>query len=91
MEKHSSRCSTRIYFGAIVVSNIYINDLPEGTTLQSNIIADGTSFFSKTINRKHSEVELNKDWKMLFNPDPTKQAVEKYFFYINILMLIISL
>ena len=55
------------------------------------IFADDTSLFSKAINRTHSEAELNKDlelisqwanhWKMLFNPDPTKHAIEVCFSY----------
>ena len=57
---------------------IYINDLP-----------DDTSLYSKAINKKKSEIEPNKDlklirqwayqWKMLFNPDSTKQATEVRF------------
>ena len=49
------------------------------------IFTDDTFLLSKMINKKHSETELNKDlklisqwkyqWKMLFNPNPTKQAV----------------
>ena len=53
------------------------------------IFADDKSLFSKAINRKKSEIEPNKDlrlisqwayqWKMLFNPNPTKQATEVCF------------
>ena len=68
---------------------IYINDLPDGLTSLCKIFADNASLFSKVINRKKSEIELNKDlklisqwvypWKMLFNPDPTKQVTEVCF------------
>ena len=68
---------------------IYINDLPDGLTSICKIFADDTSLFSKAINKKKSEIEPNKDlklisqwayqWKMLFNPDPTKQATEVCF------------
>ena len=68
---------------------MYINDLPDRLTSICKIFADDTSFFSKTINKKKSEIEPNKDlklisqwayqWKMLFNPDPTKQATEVCF------------
>ena len=85
MEKYFIRCSTRICFGAIIVSNIYVNDLPEKLTSLCTIFADDTHLFSKATN----EIELNKDlelisqwayqWKMLFNPDPTKQAGEFCF------------
>ena len=68
---------------------IYINGLPNGLTSLCQIFADDTSLFSKAINRNKSEIEPNKDlkligqwayqWKMLFNPDPTKQAKEVCF------------
>ena len=53
------------------------------------IFADDTSLFSKVKDKNCSTVELNNDlkiisnwafqWKMLFNPDPNKQAVEILF------------
>ena len=68
---------------------IYINDLPDGLTSICKIFADDTSLLSKAINKKKSEIEPNKDlklvsqwayqWKMLFNPDPTNQATEVCF------------
>ena len=67
---------------------IYINDLPEGITSVYKIFADDTSIFSK-IEDNISAIQLNKDlkvtsnwayqWKMLFNPDPNKQALEGHF------------
>ena len=69
--------------------SIYINDLPDGLTKLSKIFADDKSLFSKAINRKKSESESNKhlklvrqwayQWKMLFNPGPTKQVKEVCF------------
>ena len=63
---------------------IYINDLPDELTSLCKIFADDTPLFSKAINRKKSEIDPNKDlklisqwayqWKMPFNPEPTKQA-----------------
>ena len=89
MEKNCSRCSAKICFGIIIVPNIYKNDLPEGLTSLCKIFADDTSPFLRTINRRKSEIEPNKDlklisqWayqsKMLFNPGPTKQATEVCF------------
>ena len=68
---------------------IYLNDLPDGLTSICKIFADDTSLFSRAINKKKSEIEPNKDlklishwayqWKMLFNPDPSKQATEFCF------------
>ena len=68
---------------------IYINDLPYGIKLICKIFADDTSLFSKVKDNNYSTVELNNDikiiinwafkWKMLFNPDPNKQAVEILF------------
>ena len=62
---------------------IYINNLRDGLTSLCKIFAHDTSLFSKTNNRKISEMEPNKDlklisqwayqWKMLFNFDPTRQ------------------
>ena len=53
------------------------------------MFADDTSLFSKVKDKNCSTVELNNDlkiisywaiqWKMLFNPDPNKQAVEILF------------
>ena len=63
---------------------IYINDLPEG--LQSSVkhFADDTSLFSTVYDPSMSADQLDKDlkkisdwaykWKMIFNPDLSKQA-----------------
>ena len=68
---------------------IYINDLPDGIKSICKIFADDTSLFSKVKDKNCSTVELNNDlktisnwaiqWKMLFYPDPNKQAVEILF------------
>ena len=68
---------------------IYINDLPEEITSSCKIFADDTSLFSKIENKSYSNFQLNKgleaiskwafQWKMLFNPDPVKQAIEVCF------------
>ena len=65
---------------------IYINDLPNGI---ESIFADDTSLFSKVKGATFSDTQLNNDlnkiskwafqWKMLFNPDPSKQAIEICF------------
>ena len=68
---------------------IYINDLPKGITSVCKIFADDTSIFSKIVDKNISAIQLNKDlevisnwayqWKMLFNPDSNKQALEVRF------------
>ena len=68
---------------------IYINDLPENLECKPKIFADDTSLFSLVIDQQVSCNQLNGDlikisewahqWKMSFNPDPSKQAVEVYF------------
>ena len=67
----------------------YINDLPDGIKSICKIFADDTALFSKVKDKNCSTVELSNDlkiisnwgfqWKMLFNPDPNKQAVEILF------------
>ena len=66
---------------------IYINDLADG--LSSKLLADDTSLFSVIHDVDTSANELNNDlyqinkwafqWKMSFNPDPSKQAQEIIF------------
>ena len=68
---------------------IYINDLPEGIISMIKIFADDSSLFSLILDQIRCSIELNSDmqkvsewahqWKMSFNPDPSKQAVEVYF------------
>ena len=65
---------------------IYINDLPLGLTTNVKLFANHTSLLSVVNNASVSASRLTNDlvkvgdwainWKMLFNPDPTKQAKE---------------
>ena len=68
---------------------IYINDLTDGLTCNVKLFADDTSIFT-VVNDPHKAARgLNHDlnliklwahnWRMTFNPDPTKQAVEVIF------------
>ena len=67
---------------------IYINDLSKDLS-SVKLFADDTSIFSTVQDIKHSTDQLNRDldlisnwihqWKMLFNPDPQKQAQEVIF------------
>ena len=68
---------------------VYINDLEEGIKSEIKFFADDTSLFSIVKDPKISADELNHDlklindwafqWKMSFNPDPTKPAEEVIF------------
>ena len=69
---------------------IYVNDLPQGLKSTVKLFADDVSLFSIVDNNPlHSANILNDDletinrwsnnWKMSFNPDPTKQATEVLF------------
>ena len=68
---------------------IYINDLPTNLESVVKLFADDTSIFSVIKDPNLSSIILNNDlekinrwayqWKMSFNPDPTKQAQEIIF------------
>ena len=68
---------------------IYINGLPLGLTTVK-LFADDTSLFSVVNNTSVSASRLNNDlvkirdwdfnWRVLFNPDPTKPAKEVVFY-----------
>ena len=68
---------------------VYVNDLEEGIKSSIRFFADDTSLFSIVYDPKISAEELNLDlklisqwaeqWKMSFNPDPTKPAEEIVF------------
>ena len=68
---------------------IYINDLEKDVFSSIKFFADDTMIFSVVNDPVVSSTELNHDlnlinkwayqWKMAFNPDPSKQAVEVLF------------
>ena len=68
---------------------VYINDLEEGIKSEIKFFADDTSLFSIVKNPQISAEDLNHDlqlinnwafqWKMSFNPDPTKPVEEVIF------------
>ena len=68
---------------------IYINDLSDDLTTNVKLFADDTSLFSIVHNMNTSTTNFNKDlnkiknwaiqWKINFNPDPSKQAQEVIF------------
>ena len=69
---------------------VCINDLPNGMESILKIFADDKSLSSKVKDATFSGTQLNNDlnriskwafqWKMLFNPDHSKQALEIMFF-----------
>ena len=68
---------------------IYINDLPNKLKSNAKLFADDTSLFTIVKDENKSANVLNNDlslisewafnWKMLFNPDPSKPAQEVLF------------
>ena len=68
---------------------IFINDIPAKLGCNMKIFADDTSLFSLVRDPNESLTKLGRDlgrvarwahqWKMSFNPDPSKKAVEVHF------------
>ena len=68
---------------------IYINDFAVGLSSNAKLFADDTSLFSVVHHANTTAKELNNElvkisrwayqWKMSFNPDPSKQAQEVIF------------
>ena len=68
---------------------IFSNDIPANLEYNLKIFADDTSLFSLVRDPNESSAKLGRDlgrvagwayqWKMSFNPDPSKQAVEVHF------------
>ncbi len=68
---------------------VYINDLTAGLKCNVKLFADDTSLFTVVEDSNIAATDMNHDlelirkwaydWKMSFNPDPQKQAVELVF------------
>ena len=68
---------------------IYVNDLPNSLKSERKLFADDTSLFSVAHDLNTSASDISNDsklisdwvfqWKMSFNPDPSKQAQEIIF------------
>ena len=68
---------------------VYINDLMDNITSQMRLFADDSSLFTcvKGINETHETIvkdlhivtDWAHQWKMVFNPDIIKQAIEVIF------------
>ena len=88
METSFSRDSSRINSGPLLFL-IYINDLHNELKYNEKLFADDTSLFTIVKDNSKSANMLNNDlrriskwaynWKMLFNPDPSKPAQEVEF------------
>ena len=75
--------------GPLLLFLIDINDLSEGLSTNAKLFADNASLFSVIHDSQISADVLKKDlemihnwafqWKMTFNPGPTKQAQEVIF------------
>ena len=69
---------------------VYINDLVENVSSDAKLFADDTSLFTVVYDEGISADQLNRDlkvisdwayqWKMQFNPDKNKQAIQVIFF-----------
>ena len=68
---------------------VYINDLTEDLRCNAKLFADDTSLFTIVHDPNAAASDINHDldiikawatkWRMSFNPDPNKQAVELTF------------
>ena len=68
---------------------VYINDLVHNISSDAKLFADDTSLFTVVYDENIAAEQLNRDlkiiaewayqWKMQFNPDVTKQAVQVIF------------
>ena len=68
---------------------VYINDLVENVSSDARLLADDTSLFTVVYEIEVAATQLNSDleiisqwayqWKMQFNPDKNKQAIQVIF------------
>ena len=68
---------------------IYINDLVDNISSEAKLFADDTALFTVVYDVDIAADQLNRDlkvisnwahqWKMQFNPDKNKQAVQVFF------------
>ena len=83
MELHSIRCPQGSVLGPLLFL-IFINDLPDDIHSNMKLFADDSSLFTRVSSVDESNTQLKNDlkkieswayqWKMVFNPDITKQA-----------------
>ena len=85
---HTTTTTFLIYI-YIYIWYVYVYDIPDNLSSNTKLFADDTSLFSVVQNSNTTAKELNNDlpkdnrwtyqWKMSFNPDPTKQTQEVIF------------
>ena len=85
----SSICTTGFNFRIIALPYIFVNDLTDNLDSNVKLFPDDTSLFSEICDPLETANILNnglkkirkwaKQYKMLFNPDPTKQDQEVLF------------
>ena len=90
---YTSRCTARNYFGASFFL-IYINDFAADLKSNVKLFANDTTLFSIVSDPLETVNILNEDldkirgwaeqWKLAFNPDPTKQAQKVVVFSKNL-------
>ena len=88
MKTSFSMGTPRINSGSLLLL-IYIDDLPNELRSNAKIFADDTSLFTIVKDKNKSANVLNNNlllilqeafnWKMLFNPDPSKPSQELLF------------
>ena len=88
MKTSFSMGTPRINSGSLLLL-IYIDDLPNELKSNAKIFADDTSLFTIVKDKNKSANVLNNNlllilqeafnWKMLFNPDPSKPSQELLF------------
>ena len=88
MGRHFGRGAPRLYFRALVFPCVY-KDLAVGLKCNFKLFADDTSLFTVVEDSNTAASDMNYDldlisqwaqpWRMSFNPDPQKQAVELTF------------
>ena len=88
METSFSWCSPGLILGPLLFL-VYINDVPNELKFSAKFFTDDTSLFTIVKDKNESANILSNDllliskwaynWKMLFNPDPSKPAQKVLF------------
>ena len=89
LENHWSWCSPRVCTWPLPFFLVYINNLPENILANMKLFADDSSLFNRVSDVNITQSLLENDlttiqnwahqWKMVFNPDITKHAIEIVF------------
>ena len=84
----NSWCASRLCSRSLIFL-IYVNDLVDNVSSEAKLFADDTSLFTVVYDADIAADKLNRDldiisnwahqWKMQFNPDINKQAIQVIF------------